>query len=139
MTILRIPTTYAAWVDVPGSQLYSGRQQEHLRRIALYAIKMHDMHAIVDIHSLPGGINGLDIGEAAGHYGWFYNETALEWSIRAVDALISFVQHSGHPQAFSIEPINEPADNSGLFCVRHTGRVIGERRSLVIEVYPRCP
>lgn len=109
--ILRIPTTYAAWIKLPGSQLYSGKQQEHIQRIATYAIEQYGMHIIVDLHSLPGGINGLDIGEAVGHYGWFHNETALEWSLRAVDAVIDFIQNSGHPQAYTIEPINEPADN----------------------------
>ncbi|KAJ5610814.1 hypothetical protein N7510_007533 [Penicillium lagena] len=109
--MLRIPTTYAAWIKLPGSQLYSGRQQEYLRRIADYAIERHGMHIVVDIHSLPGGTNGLDIGEATGHWGWWWNETALDWSLRAVDALIDFVQTSPHPTAYTIEPINEPADN----------------------------
>src|SRR4051812_33193944 len=36
--ILRIPTTYAAWVKVPGSQLYSGNQVQFLKNIATYAI-----------------------------------------------------------------------------------------------------
>ncbi|KAJ5160506.1 uncharacterized protein N7482_007510 [Penicillium canariense] len=111
VSILRIPTTYAAWVRVPGSQLYAGNQQAHLRRIAEYAIATHGMHVVIDIHSLPGGTNGLDIGEAVGHRGWWHNETALEWSLRAVDALIAFVQASPHAHRYTIEPINEPADN----------------------------
>lgn len=111
VTVLRIPTTYAAWIKFPGSQMYHGNQQHYLRRIANYAIEKHNMHIIVDIHSLPGGTNGLDIGEAVGHWGWWWNETNLDWSMRAVDALIDFVQTSGHPNAYTIEPINEPADN----------------------------
>ncbi|KAJ6131100.1 hypothetical protein N7523_001560 [Penicillium sp. IBT 18751x] len=111
ITMLRIPTTYAAWIHVPGSGLYRGKQQEHLHRIATYAIEKHNMHIVVDIHSLPGGTNGLDIGEAVGHWGWWWNETNLEYSLQAVDALIDFVQTSGHPESYSIEPINEPADN----------------------------
>ncbi|KAJ5281861.1 hypothetical protein N7478_007233 [Penicillium angulare] len=112
VTILRIPTTYAAWIDLPGSELYHGNQRTYIHRIATYAIEKHNMHILVDIHSLPGGTNGLDIGEATGHWGWWWNQTALDWSLRAVDALIDFVQESGHPESYSIEPINEPADNT---------------------------
>ncbi|KAJ5691409.1 hypothetical protein N7488_012144 [Penicillium malachiteum] len=111
VSVLRIPTTYAAWIDFPGSQFYHGNQQHYLREIATYAIEQYDMHILVDIHSLPGGTNGLDIGEATGHWGWWWNETNLEWSMRAVDAVIDFVQNSGYPQSYTIEPINEPADN----------------------------
>ncbi|KAJ5248760.1 hypothetical protein N7468_000211 [Penicillium chermesinum] len=91
VSIPRIPTTYAAWIDLPGSRLYSGHQQAHLRRIANYAIEKYNMHIIVDIHSLPGGINGLGIGQAVGHWGWWYNQPALEWSLQVVDAVIEFV------------------------------------------------
>lgn len=76
-----------------------------------YAIEKHAMHIVIDIHSLPGGTNGLDIGEAVGHWGWWWNETNLAYSLDAVDALIHLVQNSGHPESYSIEPINEPVDN----------------------------
>lgn len=69
------------------------------------------MHIVIDIHSLPGGTNGLDICEAVDHWGWWWNETNLVYSLDAVDALIHFVQNSGHPESYSIEPINEPVDN----------------------------
>lgn len=111
---LRIPTTYAAWVDVPGSQLYSGNQVSFLRNIATYAITRYGIHVIIDIHSLPGGVNGMAFGEAVDHYGWFNNQTAFDYSIQAIDAVISYIQHSGHPQAYTIEPINEPVDNEDL-------------------------
>ncbi|TIA64730.1 endo-beta-1,3-glucanase [Aureobasidium pullulans] len=111
INVLRIPTTYAAWIRLPGCQLYSGNQQKYLRDIATYAIKKYNMHIIVDIHSLPGGVNGQGIGEADGHYGWFHNQTALTYSYKAVDAVINFVQTSGFPSHFTIAPINEPVDN----------------------------
>ncbi|ETS87481.1 hypothetical protein PFICI_01309 [Pestalotiopsis fici W106-1] len=114
LTILRIPTTYAAWVDVPGSQLYSGNQQAFLKNIATYAINKYSMHIVVDIYSLPGGVNGMTFGEADGHYGWFNNATALDYSFQAVDAAISFIQNSGFPQSFTLEPINEPVDNPDI-------------------------
>lgn len=110
VTVLRIPTTYAAWIDLPGSALYSGDQVKHLQRIADYAITHYDMHVIIDIHSLPGGINGLTIGEATGHWGWFHNNTALDQSLRVIDAVLVFVQNSSSPQSYTIEPINEPTD-----------------------------
>ncbi|KAK3671182.1 hypothetical protein LTR78_008983 [Recurvomyces mirabilis] len=88
---LRIPTTYAAWVKVPGSQLYTGSQQLHLRSITNYAITKYNMHIIIGLHSLPGGVNNLDIGEALGHDAWFYNATNLEWSFLAVDAILAFI------------------------------------------------
>ncbi|KAJ6004178.1 hypothetical protein N7499_000248 [Penicillium canescens] len=111
VTILRIPTTYAAWIVLPGSAHYHGQQQAHLRRIAEYAIKRHGMHVVIDIHSLPGGTNGLDIGEAVGHWGWYDNSTALEWSLRAVDAVLEFIVDSDVPWGYTLEPINEPVDN----------------------------
>ncbi|KAE9363822.1 glycoside hydrolase family 5 protein [Stipitochalara longipes BDJ] len=111
VTILRIPTTYAAWVKVPGSQLYSGNQVSFLKTIATYAIAKYNMHIIIDVHSLPGGVNGMGFGEANGHYGWFNNATALTYSYEAIDAVIAYVQGSGFPQSYTIEPINEPVDN----------------------------
>ncbi|KAF3803130.1 hypothetical protein GCG54_00011799 [Colletotrichum gloeosporioides] len=109
--ILRIPTNYAAWIKVPGSQLYNGNQVEFLRTIATYAITKHNMHIVIDIHSLPGGINGLGIGEKDGSYGWFNNQTALDYSYQAVDAVVRFIQDSGSPQSYTLAPINEPVDN----------------------------
>ncbi|KAF9892240.1 hypothetical protein FE257_002017 [Aspergillus nanangensis] len=111
---IRIPTTYAAWVQVPGSQLYAGNQSSFLRNIATYAITKHGMHVIIDVHSLPGGVNGMPFGEAEGHYGWFHNETALEYSLQAIDAVIEYVQTSGHVASYTIAPINEPVDNRDM-------------------------
>jgi glucan 1,3-beta-glucosidase len=51
---VRIPTTYAAWVDVPGSELYRGNQLKYLREVTDYAISTYGMHVIIDLHSLPG-------------------------------------------------------------------------------------
>ncbi|PYH92103.1 glycoside hydrolase [Aspergillus ellipticus CBS 707.79] len=110
--VLRIPTTYAAWLKVPGSQLYSGNQTVYLKEIADYAISTYDMHIVVDTHSLPGGVNGLTTGEATGHWDWFYNETNFHYSMQVIDQVIAFVQNSGSPQSYTIEPINEPADNN---------------------------
>lgn len=111
VTILRIPTTYAAWVKVPGSQLYSGKQLSFLRSITSYAITKYNMHILLDVHSLPGGVNGMGFGEADGHFGWFNNATALAYSYQTIDAVIAYVQGSGFPQSYTIAPINEPVDN----------------------------
>ncbi|THW43281.1 endo-beta-1,3-glucanase [Aureobasidium pullulans] len=99
ITLLRIPTTYAAWVKVPGSQLYSGNQLSFLKAISSYAINKYNMHIIIDIHSLPGGFN---------------NATALTYSYQAVDAAINFIQTSNFPSHFTLEPINEPVDNRSI-------------------------
>lgn len=48
---LRIPTTYAAWVKVPGSQLYTGNQVQFLSKISKYAIEKYNMHIIVGQYS----------------------------------------------------------------------------------------
>lgn len=114
ISILRIPTTYATWIALPGSHLYTGHQQRHLHRIASYAVEVCNIHIILDIHSLPAGTNGLDIGEANGHYAWFHNQTALAWSLRAVDAALTYIRHPGHPHAYILEPISEPADNTDV-------------------------
>ncbi|KAL3252978.1 hypothetical protein ABHI18_008093 [Aspergillus niger] len=111
---LRIPTTYAAWVKVPGSQLYSGNQVSFLNNIATYAITRYSMHIIIDVHSLPGGVNGMAFGEATGHYGWFNNQTALDYSLQAIDSVIAYIQNSSNPGSYTIEPINEPVDNKDM-------------------------
>lgn len=115
-TILRIPTTYAAWIVVEGSELYHGNQVSYLGKIATYAIEKYGMHVIIDMHSAPGGINGLDIGEAKGHLGWWQNSTNLELTYQAIDQIINYIQTSGHPNHYTLEPLNEPQDNiTGLF------------------------
>lgn len=107
---LRIPTTYAAWVEVPGSKLYSGKQQEHLKRISQYAISKYGMHVIISLHSLPGGTNSLDIGEALGHGDWFFDTKNLNYSFQAIDGILKFIKASGTMNAFTIAPINEASD-----------------------------
>lgn len=72
------------------------------------------MHIILDVHGLPGGINGLTIGEAAGHWGWFRNQTHFEHPTQVIDAIIAFIQNFGHPESYTIESLNEPADNRNL-------------------------
>ncbi|KAK3638701.1 hypothetical protein LTR56_006708 [Elasticomyces elasticus] len=114
VTILRIPTTYAAWVKVPGSQLYSGDQANYLKTIATYAVSKYNMHIILDIHSLPGGVNGMPFGEREGAFGWFQNATALSYSYQAVSAALSFISSSAFPSHFTLEPINEPVDNRDI-------------------------
>ncbi|WYZ41211.1 hypothetical protein EsH8_V_000106 [Colletotrichum jinshuiense] len=111
VTLIRIPTNYAAWIKVPGSQLYTGNQVQFLKTIATYAITKYNMHVIIDVHSLPGGLNGLGIGEKDGNYGWFGNETALDYSYRTIGAVLEYVQSSGFPQSYTIAPLNEPVDN----------------------------
>ncbi|KAL3448788.1 glycoside hydrolase superfamily [Aspergillus insuetus] len=75
--------------------LYSGNQRTYLRRITEYAISRYGMHAIIDVHSLPVGSNGLTIGEATGHWG------------------AEFISESSSPGSFTLEPMNEPADRNG--------------------------
>ncbi len=110
INVLRIPTGYNTWVKVPGSALYTGRQVEYLKAISSYAIAKHGMHVIVDIHSLPGGLNGMGLGGREGYYDWFQNQTALDYSYQAVDAAIAFIQNPDHPQGYTLAPINEPVD-----------------------------
>ncbi|KAF2026412.1 glycoside hydrolase [Setomelanomma holmii] len=111
VNLLRIPTSYAAWAKIPGSELYSGNQQAIFRHVAEYAIKKYGMHVVLDIHSLPGGINGVDIGEAKGHYDWFNNSTNLAYSLDVVSSALDFIQCSGTPESYTLAPINEPIDN----------------------------
>jgi len=115
VNILRIPTTYAAWVKVPGSQFYSGNQQLYLKKIADYAIARYNMHIIIGLHSLPGGVNSLNIGEAFGHDAWFQNATNLNYSLQATQAIVNFIQNSGSMQSYTIAPINEASDNFAGF------------------------
>ncbi|EWZ85494.1 hypothetical protein FOWG_11989 [Fusarium oxysporum f. sp. lycopersici MN25] len=107
INVIRVPTGYNAWVTVPGSQLYSGNQARFLRTISDYAIKKHGIHVILDIHSLPGGLNGMGLGEKEGNYGWFQNQTALDYSYQAVDAAIKFIQGSDVPKFGTPEALTE--------------------------------
>ncbi|KAL4969007.1 glycoside hydrolase superfamily [Aspergillus stella-maris] len=111
--LLRIPSTYAAWIDLPGSGLYSGNQLVYLRYITEYAISTYGMHIILDIHSLPGGLNGLDIGEKVGNWGWFFNATAWSQSLDVMEKVVEFIASSSSPNSFTLEPMNEPADLNG--------------------------
>ncbi|KAJ3121986.1 hypothetical protein HK100_012166 [Physocladia obscura] len=113
--LLRIPTTYAAWVDVPGSAFYHGNQQTYLSEIVSYAIDTYDMHVIIGLHSLPGGVNSLDIGEGLLHDAWFYNATNLDYSYQAVDAILTFIVQNGNIDHFTVAPINEASDNLSKF------------------------
>ncbi|KAI5244682.1 glycoside hydrolase [Aureobasidium subglaciale] len=112
VNLLRIPTTYAAWIDVPWSEMYSGNQQKYLRDIVDYAVDEYDMHIIIGLHSLPGGVNALDIGEAVGHVSWFNNQTNLNLSLQAVQGVLDFITSSRKPQSFTLAPINEAIDNA---------------------------
>lgn len=114
VTLLRIPTSYAAWVKLPGSQLYSGDQASYLKSVTTYAINKYNMQIIIDIHSLPGGVNGMPFGEREGAFGWFNNDTALDYSYRAVSAAIDFIKNSGFASHFTLEPLNEPVDNRDI-------------------------
>lgn len=108
---LRIPTTYAAWVKVPGSQFHSGNQVQFLDRIVTYAVQRYNMHIIIGLHSLPGGVNSLDIGEGFGRDGWFFNQTNLDYSWEAVDRILDYIKASPLGlNKFTIGPINEASD-----------------------------
>jgi glucan 1,3-beta-glucosidase len=97
-------------VVVPGSNLYHGQQQSKLRAISEYAISKHNMHVVIGLHSLPGGVNGLEIGEAFGHANWWYNSTNLDYSLQAATAVLDFIKATANPSMYTIEPINEPGD-----------------------------
>ncbi|KAJ9106566.1 hypothetical protein QFC20_004058 [Naganishia adeliensis] len=112
---VRIPTIYAAWVDVPGSKLYRGDQLKYLREVTDYAISTYGMHVIIDLHSLPGGVNSLEIGEAFGHSYWWYNLTNFDYSLQAIDGVLDFIQSSAAPNQFTIAPINEPCESIANF------------------------
>ncbi|KAK6860143.1 glycoside hydrolase [Apiospora arundinis] len=117
VNVLRVPTTYAPWVEVPGSQYHRGNQLKFLSTISNYAIEKYGMHVIIDLHSLPGGVNGLDIGESFGHMSWFNNQTNLDYSFAAIDSVLAFIKDSGHMNSFTISPLNEAADNLEKFAM----------------------
>ncbi|KAJ5476714.1 hypothetical protein N7475_002443 [Penicillium sp. IBT 31633x] len=135
ITLLRIPTSYAAWIQYPDSKLYSGDQTVYLEQIANYAITRYGMHIILDVHGLPGGINGLTIGEAAGHWGWFNNQTNFEYSLQVIDAVIEFIQNSGHPESYTLEPLNEAADNHDLSHFGTPAALSDEGAAWVLKYY----
>ncbi|KAI5269389.1 glycoside hydrolase [Aureobasidium subglaciale] len=115
INLLRIPTHYSAWVSVPGSGLYHGNQQAHLKTVCDYAIQKHGMHIVIGLDSLPGGVNGLASGERIGATAWFNSAENLSYSFKAIDAILGFISATGHINAFTISPINEPCDVTASF------------------------
>jgi O-acetylhomoserine/O-acetylserine sulfhydrylase-like pyridoxal-dependent enzyme len=73
------------------------------------------MHVIIGLHSLPGGVNNLDIGEALFHDDWFYNATNLAYSYEAIDQILAYIINSPYPQAYTIAPLNEASDDLTKF------------------------
>jgi hypothetical protein len=69
------------------------------------------MRIIVGLHSLPGGVDSLDIGENVGNDGWFFNSKNLAHSYQAVEENLSFFVQTGYPWAFTISSLNEASDN----------------------------
>jgi hypothetical protein len=112
---LRVPTMYSAWIDVPDMTLLRLNQTAYLGEIATYAIEKYDMHIVVGLHGLPGGINAGGIGEAIDHNSWWNNQTNLEYSYQALREVFDFVQRSGYPNHYTISPINEASDNPAQF------------------------
>ena len=100
--------------------MYHGNQQEYLKKIATYAIEKYNMRVVVGLHSLPGGVNSLDIGEKAGNDGWFQNYTNLAYSYEAVDQILQFFVETGYPWAFTLSHINEASDNPSAFASPNT-------------------
>ena len=78
------------------------------------------MHVIIGLHSLPGGTNFLDIGEALTHIGWWYNATNFDYSLQVADKVLDFIQSSANPNQFTFAPINEPCDNFDNFATPNT-------------------
>jgi len=78
-------------------------------------MEKYGMHIIVGLHSLPGGVNSLDIGEGFGHDGWSFNTTNFDYSLEAVDGVLLFINNSGHIRSFTFAPINEASDNFAGF------------------------
>jgi hypothetical protein len=72
------------------------------------------MHIIVDMHSLPGGVNFREFGKAEGYGDWFYSDSNLELSYQVLDEVIKFVQESGHVQSYTVASINEAVDNEDV-------------------------
>ncbi|KAK4700570.1 hypothetical protein P7C70_g5676, partial [Phenoliferia sp. Uapishka_3] len=108
---LRIAMTYAAFYAVPGSKLYTGNQLKYVSKVAEYAINTYGMHVVLGLHSLPGGVNDLEIGEASGHLNWWYNSTNYDASLTVVSKLLDFIEASPNSAAYTVSPINEPCDN----------------------------
>ncbi|CAO1635901.1 unnamed protein product [Jaminaea pallidilutea] len=120
INVLRVPTTYQAWIDLPGSQLYHGNQQKYLADLLDYAAGTHNMKVIIGLHSLPGGVNSLEIGEAFGHKAWFYNATNFDYSMLAVNNTLAWINQRPQKVAFSLSPLNEAGDDLSVFGTPNT-------------------
>jgi len=52
---------------IPKSALHDGAQKDYLKYITEYTMEKYGMHRIIDIHSLPGGVNYQSFGERTDH------------------------------------------------------------------------
>lgn len=87
-----IPTLTGVWqraISWPATSPYPGD--------CVPRVPQHGMHVILDLHGLPGGVNNRSIGERMGGMDWWYNESALEWSMKTVNTVLDFIRPSGHP------------------------------------------
>ena len=116
--MVRIPVPYWAFISTNENEPYpeSQLQKDNLERV-LNVLPKYDLHAVVDIHSIPGSQNGLEhsgkLGEA-----YFLTQTSQYWerSLETVKAVTEFINTlpddtrckiAGIENANEIKPENE--------------------------------
>ncbi|KAF1945067.1 glycoside hydrolase [Clathrospora elynae] len=108
VNLIQVPIGYWAFMfRQKGMHFHTGGQLLAFSRIAQYAISK-GMHAIVDLHGLPGGQNGLDNQGKTGQIGWWHNDDNFEASITMVKRATDCINLQPNKNQFTFSVINEP-------------------------------
>lgn len=112
-TLVRIPVPYTIFGD------FSHRSGciEYLDQAFDWAEKW-GLKILVDLHTVPGGQNGLDNGGICGLCTWHQNQESVDLTLQILEKIAK--RYSGHPAFWGLEPVNEPA-NELMFRVMSRG------------------
>ncbi|TIC18595.1 glycoside hydrolase [Wallemia mellicola] len=110
--MVRIPVPFYAFIGTEGEEPYptTSEQKDELTRI-LNLLADYDLHAVIDIHAVPGSQNGLEhsgrLGEA-----YFLTQTDQYWergldTVRAVVDYVKSLPEDTQCQIAGIENANE--------------------------------
>jgi len=107
---IRVPVGYWAFITPAADEPFvSSGQKRHLERILGYFDK-YNIHAIIDLHGMPGSQNGE---HHSGHTTevQFYTDFNMERSIRTIQAVVDWMNNlpaNLKSRIAAIQPVNEP-------------------------------
>lgn len=105
--LVRLPVPYSVFGDVEG-RLGCIEQVDS----AFSWAESYGLRVLIDLHTVPGGANGLENGGACGLCTWHTSEDNVRQTLDVLERLAR--RYAPSPALFGIEPVNEPADEAFL-------------------------